>query len=48
MKTNINFEKASFKDFENIPNLNAFERAEVFHEFTNYMKENGQMDFRFI
>ncbi|QKJ28398.1 aminotransferase class I/II-fold pyridoxal phosphate-dependent enzyme [Mucilaginibacter mali] len=48
MKTNINFLKASFKDFENIPDLNAFERAEVFQEFTNYMEENGQMNFRFM
>jgi len=48
MKTNINFQKASFKDFENIPDLNAFQRAEVFQEFTNYMEENGQMNFRFM
>ncbi|HEY2583868.1 MAG TPA: aminotransferase class I/II-fold pyridoxal phosphate-dependent enzyme [Mucilaginibacter sp.] len=48
MKTNINFQKASFKDFENIPDLNAFERASVFQEFTNYMEENGQMNFRFM
>ena len=48
MKTNINFLKASFKDFENIPDLNAFERAEVFQEFTNYMDESGQMNFRFL
>lgn len=48
MKTNINFHKASFKDFENIPDLNAFQRAEVFQEFTNYMEESGQMNFRFM
>ena len=48
MKTNINFQKASFKDFENIPDLNAFQRAEVFQEFTNYMEESGQMNFRFM
>jgi glycine C-acetyltransferase len=48
MKTEINFAKASFKDFENIPNLNAFERAEVFQEFTDYMIKNGQMNFRFM
>ncbi|GAC1312031.1 MAG: hypothetical protein NVSMB24_32750 [Mucilaginibacter sp.] len=39
--TQINFAKASFKDFENIPGLNAFERANVFQQFTDYMKANG-------
>ena len=48
MKNNINFSKASFKDFENIPQLNAFERAEEFHNFTNYMEDNGHMNFRFM
>lgn len=49
MKTaNIDFTKASFKDFENIPGLDAFERAEVFQNFTDYMLENGQMNFRFM
>jgi glycine C-acetyltransferase len=36
MKTNINFQKASFKGFENTPDLNAFERAWVFLKFTDY------------
>jgi glycine C-acetyltransferase len=48
MKTSINFQKASFKDFENIPDLNAFERASVFQDFTRYMEESGQMNFRFM
>ena len=48
MNTSINFSKASFKDFENIPGLNAFERAEIFQQFTDYMVENGQMNFRFM
>lgn len=48
MNTPINFAKASFKDFENISGLNAFERAEVFQEFTDYMVKNGQMNFRFM
>jgi len=48
MKTNIDFKKASFKDFEDIPNLNAFQRAEIFQEFTGYMLENDQMNFRFM
>lgn len=48
METKINFNKASFKDFENIPGLNAFERAEAFHEFTDYMEDHGQMNYRFV
>ncbi|WCT13387.1 aminotransferase class I/II-fold pyridoxal phosphate-dependent enzyme [Mucilaginibacter jinjuensis] len=48
MKSNINFEKASFKDFENIPELNIFQRALVFQQFTSYMEESGQMNFRFM
>ena len=45
---NIDFSKASFKDFEVISNLNAFERAGVFHDFTDYMEEHGQMNYRFV
>jgi len=45
---NINFDKASFKDFEIIPNLNAFQRAEIFKEFTNYMEVQGHMNYRFV
>jgi glycine C-acetyltransferase len=48
METTINFTKASFKDFENIPGLNAFERAELFNEFTAYMKDSGHMNYRFV
>ncbi|SEO08470.1 2-amino-3-ketobutyrate coenzyme A ligase [Mucilaginibacter gossypiicola] len=48
MKTNIDFNKASFKDFENIPDLNAFERAEAFYEFTGYMESHGHMNYRFL
>ncbi|RAJ22375.1 hypothetical protein [Pedobacter cryoconitis] len=42
------FSKASFKDFEAISNLNAFERAGVFRNFTYYMEEHGQMNYRFV
>ena len=48
METSINFTKASFKDFENIPQLNAFERAEVFYDFTTYMEDHGHMNYRFV
>lgn len=45
---NIDFKKASFKEFETIPGLNAFQRAEIFKDFTNYMERQGQMNFRFV
>ncbi|MBB6271892.1 hypothetical protein HDF26_002349 [Pedobacter cryoconitis] len=31
-----------------ISNLNAFERAGVFHDFTDYMEEHSQMNYRFV
>ncbi len=48
IKHNINFEKASFKDFESIPKLDVFERAALFQDFTDHMEANGQMNFRFL
>ena len=45
---NIDFNKASFKDFERIPDLNAFQRAEAFKEFTDYMEEHGRMNYGFV
>lgn len=45
---NIDFTKASFKNFENVPNLNAFQRAEVFKDFTDYMEIEGHMNYRFV
>lgn len=47
-KHNIDFNKATFKNFESIPDLNAFQRAEVFKEFTEYMQDQGHMNYRFI
>ena len=47
-KHNIDFSKASFKDFESILDLNAFQRAEVFKEFTDYMEVQGHMNYGFV
>ncbi|SEK24821.1 aminotransferase class I/II-fold pyridoxal phosphate-dependent enzyme [Parapedobacter koreensis] len=44
----IDFTKATFKDFEDIPGLDAFERAKTFKQFTDYMAENGHMNYRLI
>lgn len=48
LTTNIDFSKASFKDFEQIPNFNAFERADLFKDFTNFMESQGHMNYRFV
>ena len=48
MKNKIDFATASFKNFENIDGLDAFERARVFQQFTDYMLQQGQMNFRFL
>ncbi|MFP3590515.1 aminotransferase class I/II-fold pyridoxal phosphate-dependent enzyme [Chryseobacterium sp. SIMBA_038] len=43
---NINFTTATFKDFENIPDYNISQRAEIFYEFLEFMKSNGHMNYR--
>lgn len=45
---NIDFTKASFKEFENIPNHDMLQSATAFKEFTDYMSNNDHMNFRFI
>ena len=47
-KHNIDFSKASFKDFENIPDMNAFQRAGFFKDFTDYMEVEGRMNYGFV
>jgi len=42
----INFTTATFKDFENIPEADMSQRAEVFYDFLNFMKSNGHMNYR--
>lgn len=42
----IDFRKATFKDFENIPGADMSQRAEVFYDFLNFMKSNGHMNYR--
>jgi glycine C-acetyltransferase len=45
---NIDFTKASFRDFENIPGLDAIARAEVFYDFLGFMKNSGHMNYRLV
>ncbi|MDQ1095952.1 MULTISPECIES: aminotransferase class I/II-fold pyridoxal phosphate-dependent enzyme [Chryseobacterium] len=43
---NINFENASFKDFENIPGYDMMQRADYYYEFLEYMKYKGRHHYR--
>lgn len=45
---NIDFTKASFRNFENIPGLDAIARAEVFYDFLGFMKSSGHMNYRLV
>lgn len=42
----IDFTKATFKDFENIPDIDAFERAAEFTKFLEFMEANGHLNYR--
>lgn len=44
----INFDRATFKDFENIPNEDIKGRADIFGRFLDYMKDNGHMNYRLL
>lgn len=43
---NINFEKASFKDFENIEGMDAYQRAGYFSEYLEYLRSRGHLNYR--
>lgn len=45
---NVDYTKASFKDFENIPNLDIFERAKAHEGYLNYLRENEFMNYRLL
>lgn len=45
---NIDFTKASFKDFENIPDLDIYERAKAHEGYLNYLRENEFMNYRLL
>ncbi|MCT2409353.1 aminotransferase class I/II-fold pyridoxal phosphate-dependent enzyme [Chryseobacterium antibioticum] len=42
----IDFTTATFKDFENIPDYDILQRAEIFSDFLDYMKSNGRLHYR--
>jgi glycine C-acetyltransferase len=43
----IDFENASFKDFENIPGLDPYAWADLWSEYVDYKTLRGQMNYRF-
>jgi len=43
----INFENASFKDFENIPGLDPYAWAELWGQYVDYKTDRGQMNYRY-
>lgn len=44
----FDYSKASFKDFENIPKLDIFERAKAHEGFLDYLRENEFMNYRLL
>src|SRR5690606_34524869 len=43
---NIDYAKASFRDFENIPGIDVMERAGEFQLFLDYLSANGHLNYR--
>ncbi|MCF8453364.1 MAG: pyridoxal phosphate-dependent aminotransferase family protein [Pedobacter sp.] len=44
----IEFNTASFKDFENVDGLDAWKRASLFQNYLNYLDNNGRLNYRLI
>lgn len=43
---NIDFTRASFKDFENIPGQDIYSTANEFVKYLNFLRENGHLNYR--
>ncbi|MDP3467562.1 MAG: aminotransferase class I/II-fold pyridoxal phosphate-dependent enzyme [Daejeonella sp.] len=44
----IEFNTASFKDFENVDGLDAWKRAGLFQNYLNYLDDNGRLNYRLV
>jgi len=45
---NIDFATATFKDFENPAGLSAYERADYFNDYLDYLQRNGRLNYRLM
>ena len=44
----IDFNKASFKDFENVPGMDAWARADLFSDYLKYLTHKGHLNYRLV
>ena len=44
----IDFNTASFKDFENVPGLDAWKRADLFKEYLDHLRQSGGLNYRLV
>jgi len=44
----IDFTKASFKDFENVPGADAWVRADLFNDYLKYLAHKGHLNYRLV
>jgi glycine C-acetyltransferase len=42
----INFQNASFKDFENVPGQGLYATVNEFHEYLDFLRNNGHLNYR--
>lgn len=45
---NIDFTKASFKDFENIPGADLYEKSRQFDEYLQFLNKRGHLNYRLL
>ncbi len=45
---NVDINKASFKDYENIPGLDIYQRAKAQKEYLNFLQQNEFMNYRLL
>ncbi|SEN01589.1 glycine C-acetyltransferase [Mucilaginibacter gossypiicola] len=43
---NKNFQNASFKDFENVPGQDLYTTVNEFHEYLDFLRNNGHLNYR--
>lgn len=46
MTMKINFQNASFKDFENVPGQGLYTTVTEFHEYLDFLRNNGHLNYR--